>query len=42
MRLLREKNATVMSVFLTVAGLDMCLALFRSIYQFEYPVASGG
>jgi MFS family permease len=41
-RLLRERNVTVTNVVLTVAGLGMYLALFSLIYQFEYPLASGG
>jgi len=41
-RLLTERNVTVTNVVLTVAGLGMYLALFSLIYQFEYPLASGG
>jgi MFS family permease len=41
-RLLRERNVAVTNVVLTVAGLGMYLALFSLIYQFEYPIASGG
>jgi MFS family permease len=41
-RLLTERNVTVTNVVLTVAGLGMFLALFSLIYQFEYPMASGG
>jgi MFS family permease len=41
-RLLAERNVTVTNVVLTVAGLGMYLALFSLIYQFEYPLASGG
>ncbi len=40
--LLAERNVAVTNVVLTVAGLGMYLALFSLIYQFEYPVASGG
>ncbi len=40
--LLAERNVTVTNVVLTVAGLGMYLALFTLIYQFEFPVASGG
>jgi len=40
--LLRERNVTVTNVVLTVAGLGMYMALFTLIYQFEYPLASGG
>jgi MFS family permease len=32
----------VTNVVLTVAGLGMYMALFSLIYQFEYPIASGG
>ena len=42
MRLLAERNVTVTNVVLTVAGLGMYLALFSLIYQFEFPLASGG
>jgi len=42
MRLLAERNVTVTNVVLTVAGLGMFLALFSLIYQFEFPLASGG
>jgi MFS family permease len=41
-RLLAERNVTVTNIVLTVAGLGMYLALFSLIYQFEYPLASGG
>jgi MFS family permease len=41
-QLLTERNVTVTNVVLTVAGLGMYLALFSLIYQFEYPLASGG
>ncbi|MGA8710265.1 MAG: MFS transporter [Thermoplasmata archaeon] len=41
-RLLAERNVTVTNVVLTVAGLGMYLALFSLIFQFEYPLASGG
>ncbi len=41
-QLLAERNVTVTNVVLTVAGLGMYLALFTLIYQFEYPLASGG
>ena len=41
-KLLTERNVTVTNVVLTVAGLGMYLALFSLIYQFEYPLASGG
>ncbi|HTP54729.1 MAG TPA: MFS transporter [Thermoplasmata archaeon] len=41
-RLLTERNVAVTNVVLTVAGLGMYLALFTLIFQFEYPVASGG
>jgi MFS family permease len=41
-QLLRERNVTVTNVVLTVAGLGMYMALFTLIYQFEYPLASGG
>jgi MFS family permease len=41
-KLLAERNVTVTNIVLTVAGLGMYLALFTLIYQFEYPVASGG
>ena len=40
--LLAERNVTVTNIVLTVVGLGMYLALFTLIYQFEYPVASGG
>jgi MFS family permease len=40
--LLAERNVTVTNIVLTVAGLGMYMALFTLIYQFEYPVASGG
>ncbi|MGA8664239.1 MAG: MFS transporter [Thermoplasmata archaeon] len=40
--LLAERNVTVTNIVLTVAGLGMYLALFSLIYQFEYPLASGG
>jgi len=40
--LLAERNVTVTNVVLTVAGLGMYLALFSLIYQFEFPLASGG
>lgn len=40
--LLRERNVAVTNTVLTVAGLGMYLALFALIYQFEYPLASGG
>ena len=40
--LLAERNVTVTNIVLTVAGLGMYLALFTLIYQFEYPLASGG
>ncbi len=40
--LLAERNVTVTNIVLTVAGLGMYLALFTLIYQFEYPIASGG
>jgi MFS family permease len=42
MGLLRERNVAVTNIVLTVAGLGMYLALFSLIYQFEYPLASGG
>ena len=42
MRLLRERNVAVTNIVLTVTGLGMYLALFSLIYQFEYPIASGG
>ncbi len=42
MHLLRERNVAVTNIVLTVAGLGMYLALFSLIYQFEYPLASGG
>ena len=42
MHLLGERNVAVTNVVLTVAGLGMYLALFSLIYQFEYPLASGG
>jgi MFS family permease len=41
-KLLRERNVAVTNAVLTVAGLGMYLALFTLIYQFEYPLASGG
>lgn len=41
-KLLGERNVAVTNGVLTVAGLGMYLALFSLIYQFEYPVASGG
>jgi MFS family permease len=41
-KLLRERNVAVTNVVLTVVGLGMYLALFSLIYQFEYPLASGG
>jgi len=41
-RLLAERNVAVTNIVLTVAGLGMYLALFSLIYQFEYPLASGG
>ena len=41
-KLLSERNVTVTNVVLTVAGLGMYLALFSLIYQFEFPLASGG
>ncbi len=41
-RLLTERNVAVTNTVLTVAGLGMYMALFTLIYQFEYPVASGG
>jgi MFS family permease len=41
-RLLTERNVAVTNVVLTVAGLGMYMALFSLIYQFEYPLASGG
>jgi len=41
-RLLTERNVAVTNVVLTVAGLGMYLALFSLIYQFEFPIASGG
>lgn len=41
-RLLTERNVSVTNVVLTVAGLGMYMALFTLIYQFEYPLASGG
>jgi len=41
-QLLRERNVTVTNIVLTVAGLGMYLALFSLIYQFEFPIASGG
>jgi MFS family permease len=40
--LLAERNVTVTNIVLTVAGLGMYMALFTLIYQFEYPIASGG
>lgn len=42
MHLLAERNVTVTNIVLTVAGLGMYLALFSLIYQFEFPIASGG
>ena len=42
LRLLRERNVAVTNIVLTIAGLGMYLALFSLIYQFEYPLASGG
>jgi MFS family permease len=42
MQLLKERNVAVTNIVLTVAGLGMYLALFSLIYQFEYPLASGG
>ncbi len=42
MHLLAERNVTVTNIVLTVAGLGMYMALFTLIYQFEYPLASGG
>jgi MFS family permease len=41
-KLLSERNVAVTNAVLTVAGLGMYLALFSLIYQFEYPIASGG
>jgi MFS family permease len=41
-QLLTERNVTVTNIVLTVAGLGMYMALFSLIYQFEYPLASGG
>jgi hypothetical protein len=41
-KLLGERNVAVTNAVLTVAGLGMYLALFTLIYQFEFPVASGG
>ena len=41
-RLLTERNVAVTNVAVTVAGLGMYLALFCLIYQFEFPLASGG
>ena len=41
-KLLGERNVAVTNAVLTVAGLGMYLALFVLIYQFEYPLASGG
>ncbi len=41
-QLLKERNVAVTNVVLTVAGLGMYIALFTLIYQFEYPLASGG
>jgi len=40
--LLRQRNVAVTNSILTVAGIGMNLALFSLIYQFEYPVQSGG
>ncbi len=40
--LLAERNVAVTNAVLTVVGLGMYLALFSLIYQFEYPIASGG
>ena len=40
--LLAERNVTVTNIVLTVAGLGMYVALFSLIYQFEFPLASGG
>jgi MFS family permease len=40
--LLKERNVTVTNIVLTVAGLGMYMALFTLIYQFEFPLASGG
>ncbi len=40
--MLTQRNVAVTNVVLTVAGLGMYLALFTLIYQFEYPLASGG
>lgn len=40
--LLKERNVAVTNTVLTVAGLGMYLALFALIYQFEFPLASGG
>ncbi|HEV2449632.1 MAG TPA: MFS transporter [Thermoplasmata archaeon] len=41
-KLLGQRNVAVTNIVLTVVGLGMYLALFTLIYQFEYPVASGG
>jgi MFS family permease len=40
--LLKERNVSVTNIVLTVAGLGMYMALFTLIYQFEFPIASGG
>ncbi len=41
-KLLVERNVAVTNLVLTVVGLAMNLALFSLIYQFEFPLASGG
>ncbi|MGP8078752.1 MAG: MFS transporter [Thermoplasmata archaeon] len=41
-KMLTERNVAVTNIVLTVAGLGMYLALFSLIFQFEYPLASGG
>ncbi|MGI0151235.1 MAG: MFS transporter, partial [Thermoplasmata archaeon] len=41
-KLLGERNVAVTNTVLTVAGLGMYLSLFTLIYQFEFPMASGG
>ncbi len=40
--MLRERNVAVTNTVLTIVGLGMYVALFSLIYQFEYPLASGG
>ncbi len=41
-QMLRERNVAVTNAVLTIVGLGMYVALFSLIYQFEYPLASGG